>query len=1046
MATTEGSSNGQHSLSPSEQRGKSRLASLFESPSNLQKCHRCEATVYQAEKIGPVKGVVFHKQCFRCNQCGQHLTLKNYTTNQVDVSDKNVYCQVHAPKTVAKGLGNEAIGIRGALAQQKMQSDLGKKGNIGQAPLIDAQSLAIKGALHAPKAGGRVNEQIHQGATAGHIDANALHIRGALNTQAQYQKGGKMPHGAHQYPAYVIEKKGKIIEAQKVLEERQRLEEDALYKTFRAEREDEKRKLSQELDQEWEIKLKDLTEKFEKEFGKKAPKKGKEGDFKVNKSADKSVAFTDDLEKTLSPDELARVSHLTMQFEQQKKELENSMTAKRDNKKKYMTLKLVQKEQQLAGDLVAKHSQEMLELIAIKQKEIKQELQQEIEMAKQESVTLENGQVNGGEVAMDDLIMQAEEALKAMSTMDELPPPRPAACKKRELYEDPSVFTDLDEYVFKIADSEHSTWTDLVQQLTAPCLSDLEKVRAIFRWITVKDLNVIEFDETVVEDTPLGLLRGIKYGTETYHVLFMRLCSYAGLHCVEIKGKSKSVGYEPGMKFRDDMFNNTWNAVLVDRQWRLVQCNWGARHLVLNKDNEAAPAVEKSEKRRDKIRYQYDEHYFLTDPEEFIMEFMADDPDWQLLPTPITIKEFEELPFVRSVFFHFGMNFLDNPKSVIYTNTRGGAEVKIRVSADIVRDVVFHYQLRFAQKEKKHETDYKGAKLDRFVFQSMMNDHVIYSVHVPTTGDYFLEIFANKIDDSHKIGEDPNAPMMPFRLKCACKFRVVCETLTNKMHPLPNCAAGEWGPEKSVRHFNLIPLTHKSGVVTTSDSMEMQFRMPRKLHFVTKLRMNGIDDHFLDRFVKQSISGDVVTLSVQFPQTGQFGLDIYARPVEASDNHTLAHACKYLINVDKVSNPVELELTRPENASTHMSKEKWGPTSLFDKFGMKCINYRDPKIKLNSTNQIVVEFSVPETLQVSYHFLREPDEDHRDNVTIVREDSNKIAKFFINMIRPGNYLLAVYAKFESDPGKKMANVYNYMIKYAPDDGSLGKKKSGLFRK
>ncbi len=36
----------------------------------------------------------------------------------------------------------------------------------------------------------------------------------------------------------------------------------------------------------------------------------------------------------------------------------------------------------------------------------------------------------------------------------------------------------------------------------------------------------MEFDETIDEDTPMGLLRGIKFGTETYHVLFMRLCRW----------------------------------------------------------------------------------------------------------------------------------------------------------------------------------------------------------------------------------------------------------------------------------------------------------------------------------------------------------------------------------------------------------------------------------------------------------------------------------------------------------------------------------------
>jgi len=48
--------------------------------------------------------------------------------------------------------------------------------------------------------------------------------------------------------------------------------------------------------------------------------------------------------------------------------------------------------------------------------------------------------------------------------------------------------------------------------------------RAIFRWITVKDLNAIDFQNNLATDTPMGLLRGIKYGTETYHTLFMRLC------------------------------------------------------------------------------------------------------------------------------------------------------------------------------------------------------------------------------------------------------------------------------------------------------------------------------------------------------------------------------------------------------------------------------------------------------------------------------------------------------------------------------------------
>ena len=61
------------------------------------------------------------------------------------------------------------------------------------------------------------------------------------------------------------------------------------------------------------------------------------------------------------------------------------------------------------------------------------------------------------------------------------------------------------------------------------------------------------------------------------HCTALHCCSYAGLHCVVIKGYSKSAGYQPGVKFEDNRFRNSWNAVYVAGAWRFVQCNWGAR-------------------------------------------------------------------------------------------------------------------------------------------------------------------------------------------------------------------------------------------------------------------------------------------------------------------------------------------------------------------------------------------------------------------------------------------------------------------------------------
>ena len=115
------------------------------------------------------------------------------------------------------------------------------------------------------------------------------------------------------------------------------------------------------------------------------------------------------------------------------------------------------------------------------------------------------------------------------------PGPHPPVRRKRDLYDDPSVFEYIDEQAINVAESEQTSYTELVDQLTYGLITDLEKVRAIFRWITVKDLNAIEFADALTQaDTPLGLLRGIKFGTETYHTLFMRLCRFLSIFSLEI--------------------------------------------------------------------------------------------------------------------------------------------------------------------------------------------------------------------------------------------------------------------------------------------------------------------------------------------------------------------------------------------------------------------------------------------------------------------------------------------------------------------------------
>ena len=70
---------------------------------------------------------------------------------------------------------------------------------------------------------------------------------------------------------------------------------------------------------------------------------------------------------------------MTVQFENEKKDLETKMTLKKKKITQTATLRLREKEQRATSDMVKKQSMEMLSLLAAKQEEIKMELQKTLE-------------------------------------------------------------------------------------------------------------------------------------------------------------------------------------------------------------------------------------------------------------------------------------------------------------------------------------------------------------------------------------------------------------------------------------------------------------------------------------------------------------------------------------------------------------------------------------------------------------------------------------------------------------------------------------------
>jgi transglutaminase/protease-like cytokinesis protein 3 len=191
----------------------------------------------------------------------------------------------------------------------------------------------------------------------------------------------------------------------------------------------------------------------------------------------------------------------------------------------------------------------------------------------------------------------------------------------------------------------------LAKKLTASYSSDLQKVRAIFRWITeniayrtvnkykrispAKDLYY-EIEEDTGALKPLNVrvaeqvLRKREAVCDGYSRLFQALCTYAGIRSEVIVGFARGDS-RGGIKFRS---NHSWNAVYIDSKWHLLDVTWASGFI-----NFSGEFVK-----------HFDESYFLASPKQFIYDHFPEDLQWTLLQDPPALREFHQSPFKHSAF------------------------------------------------------------------------------------------------------------------------------------------------------------------------------------------------------------------------------------------------------------------------------------------------------------------------------------------------------------------------------------------------------------
>jgi len=229
------------------------------------------------------------------------------------------------------------------------------------------------------------------------------------------------------------------------------------------------------------------------------------------------------------------------------------------------------------------------------------------------------------------------------------------------------------------------TLSGLAERLTYGKKNELEKVTAIFKWITgnisyktkngyrVNDKNSkvrqVYFE---VEDSPIKPLNLLVAETvlqrkeavcDGYSRLFATLCELSGIRSEVVVGYARTGTNKPVKGFG---VNHYWNAVMIEGKWYLLDATWASGYL---------------SRQGDVFIRDFDEKYFLAGPEEFIKDHFPDDPRWTLLPDSKMPEEFRYSPFRHRAYNKY--NFVSYSPSTGIINAYVGDTVSLNLEAAI---------------------------------------------------------------------------------------------------------------------------------------------------------------------------------------------------------------------------------------------------------------------------------------------------------------------------------------------------------------------------
>lgn len=268
------------------------------------------------------------------------------------------------------------------------------------------------------------------------------------------------------------------------------------------------------------------------------------------------------------------------------------------------------------------------------------------------------------------------------------------------------------------ADPER-TLPELVAFLAADSDDPFLTVRRIHDWIALNityDLSVPPGGRPPAQLWP-SVLADRKGVCSGYANLFAEMAKRAGFDCAAVSGYARGIDsdlFTEGERMIDD---HAWNVVTIAGERYFADCTWDAGRVT-----------------QDGYTAAYSTAFLFTPPEEMIYSHLPSDDTLQLLPKPLSRKEFLALPVLRSDFFSLGLTPMRGIERMNTADDRFSFTMPVPDGVLLTAALFEHGGI-----EMKNRANVRAEDGDATV-----------TVLFPRRGEFVLRLFARRADSPKK--------------------------------------------------------------------------------------------------------------------------------------------------------------------------------------------------------------------------------------------------------------------------------------------------------